>query len=107
MGLTEKRKRFFQIRGTCKVLVRYHAFGDYPERKFTEMEIKNLVRYGSGRVSENESSEAIPESFLFFAKDDEDRECKLVVLLDEVELVDENSTITKELIIVCSAYRET
>lgn len=106
MGLTEKRKRFYQIRGTCQIIVRYHAYGDYPERKFTELEIKNLVKFGSGRVSDNPSPEAIPESFLYFPKDDDDRECKLVVLLEEVEIENENGTITKETIIVCSAYRE-
>lgn len=106
MGLSDKRKRFYKIRANCKVIVRYHAYGDYLERKFTQLEIKNLVKYGNGRVTENDSPEAIAESFLYFPKDDEDRECKLVVLLEGIEIEDENGTITKETIIVCSAYRE-
>lgn len=106
MGLVEKRKRFHQIRGNCKIIIRYHAYGDHPERMFTELEIKNLVKYGSGMVTENDSPEAIAESILFFPKDDEERECKLVVLLDEIEIEDESGTIIKESIIVCSAYRE-
>ena len=106
MGLTDKRKRFHQIRGTCKIIVRFHAYGDYPDREFTELEIKNLVKHGQGRVAENDSAVAIPESFLFYPKDDEERECKFVVLLEEVEIEDDCGSITKESIIVCSAYRE-
>ena len=70
------------------------------------MEIKNLVKNGTGRVTENNSTEAIPESFLYLPKDDEERECKLVILLDDLEIEDENGTITQETIIVCSAFRE-
>ncbi len=106
MGLVEKRKRFYQIRGTCKIIVRYHAYADHPERNFSELELKNLVKNSMGRVTDNTSPEAIPESFLYLPKDDDERECKLVILLKEIEIEDEKGTTTKETIIVCSAWRE-
>lgn len=106
VGLSDKRRKFFKIRENCKILVKYHAYGDYPERKFSELEIKNLVKFGSGNITENTSLEAIPDSFLYFPKDDDDRECKLVLLLEEIEIEDSSGTTIKETIIVCSAYRE-
>lgn len=106
VGLSDKRRKFFKIRENCKILVKYHAYVDYPERKFSELEIKNLVKFGSGNITENTSLEAIPDSFLYFSKDDEDRECKLVLLLEEIEFEDSNGATIKETIIVCSAYRE-
>ena len=108
MGLIEKRKQFFKIRSKCRILVKSHAFLDYPERGFSKMEIVNLVKSGSGRVKENTSIEAIFESFLFIVKDDSGLECKLVILIEEVEIEQQSSGgAIKEMVIVCSAYRST
>ncbi len=107
MGLSDKRRLFFQIRTKCEIIVKKHAFEDYPERGFSKNEIINLVRIRAGRITENNSAEAITESFLFFVKDDLDRECKLVILIEEVEIVDEETgSIRKEALIVCSAFRQ-
>lgn len=87
------------------MLVKSHAFAHYPERGFNKLEIINLVKQGQGNFKDNDSAEAIPGSFLFFPRDDEDRECKLVILIEEVE-VDGAGGPHKESVIVCSAYRE-
>ena len=82
-----------------------HAFKDYPERGFSEREIISLVRYGIGPIENNSSPNAIKDSFLFFPEDDIGRECKLVILLEVIEIEDKKATENKQ-IIVCSAYRE-
>ncbi len=107
MGLSDKKKLFFQIRAQCEIIVKSHAFRDHPDRGFSKLELVNLVRLKTGRVAENKSPEAIEESFLFFVKDDLNRECKLVLLIEEVEIFDdETGTLRKETIIVCSAFRK-
>lgn len=107
MGLSEKKRLFFQIRTKCEIIVKKHAFEDYPERGFSKNELVNLVRSRVGRVTENTSPDAIADSFLFFVKDDLDRECKLVILIEEVEIVDEETgSIRKEVLVVCSAFRQ-
>ncbi len=105
MGLTEKRRLFFKIRNQCQILVKNHAFKDYPERGFSQMEIINLIRVGVGQILENKSDQAISGSVIFKVKDDLERECKLVVLIEEVQ-PPLSSGGTKEQVIVCSAYRE-
>ena len=108
MGLSERRRLFFQIRSKCQVIVKNHAFLDYPERGFSKAEIVNLIRFGMGQFQENPSPEALVGSFLFMVKDDLGALCQLVVLLEEIEIegATKNSGGThKEAIIVCSAYR--
>ena len=106
LGLKQFRQLFYKIRGKCDILVSRHAFADYPERGFSEREIVDLVRNGTGRIEDNKSSEAIGDSYLFFPKDDWERECKLVVLIEVIEIEGENPSDKKQ-VIVCSAYRET
>lgn len=110
MGLVDSRRRFFQMREKCKVLIRNHAFKDYPDRGFTKQELINLVRHGGGRFKlNNESLEAIEGSFLFLPKDAEGRECKLVILIGvvtiEIERKGSLRLYKEEVIKVCSAYR--
>lgn len=106
MGLADSRRLFFQVRGKSRILVKNHAFKDYPNRGFTKQELINLVKHGNGRFKANsESLEAIDGSFLFLPKDDEGRECKLVILIEEVTIEGKGGP-RKETIIVCSAYRE-
>lgn len=105
MGLKDARRLFYKIRDKCQIIVKKHAFADYPERGFSEREILHLVRSGSGPMEVNRSHEAIPGSHLFFPKDDLDRECKLVILIQVVEIEDKELQ-GEEQIIVCSAYRE-
>ena len=105
MGLTEKRKLFFDLRKTCEILVKNHAFKDYPERGFSKAEIIHLVRKGTGNFRDNNSAEAIEGSYLFFVQDELERECKLVILIEEVEVEGESGP-EKKMIIVCSAYRD-
>jgi len=108
VGLSSWRSKFFKIRSSCRILVRSHAFADYPERGFSKFEITNLIKIGNGHVKENKSSEAIPGSYLFLVKDEDEVVCKLVVLIEEVEiedLTDCSGGTKNETIIVCSAYR--
>lgn len=102
MGLNDFRRLFFAKRGSCEVLIQKHAFRDYPERGFSEREIMDLIRKGIGRIEDNRSSQAIDNSFLFSPKDALGRKCKLVVLIETVE-IDGNPA---ECIVVCSAFRE-
>jgi hypothetical protein len=105
MGLTQTKKLFFEIRQKCQVIVSNHAFKDYPDRGFSKQELVSLVKYGIGRFLDNKSDVAIPDSYLFFPKDDEERECKLVLKIEELEIEGEGCS-RKETVIVCSAYRE-
>ena len=102
----EDRSLFFAIRGTCEIIVKNHAFKDYPERGFSAAEIISLVRYGVGPFKDNTSAVAIDGSYLFFPKDDLDRKCKLVILIEILEIENEVSREADPVIIVCSAYRE-
>ena len=104
MGLASHRQLFFEIREKCEVVVKKHAFEHYPDRGFSEREIIALVRTGRGQFTDNNSPDAIKGSYLFFPKDDLDRECKLVILIEEIYIENKDS---KEGVIVCSAYRET
>lgn len=106
MGLADDRKLFFEIRSKCEIIVRRHAFADYPERGFSEREIVDLVRTKTGRFTINNSPDAIVGSYLFFPKDDLERECKLVVKIEVVQIENEDSKEGSQ-VIVCSAYRET
>jgi hypothetical protein len=106
VGLADDRKLFFEMRGKCGIIVRRHAFADYPERGFSQREIVDLVRSGTGRFTINNSPEAIEGSYLFFPKDDLDRECKLVIKIETVQIENEDSKEGNQ-VIVCSAYRET
>lgn len=105
MGLNEKRAKFYKIKGSCKIIVRPHAYKDHPKREFSELEVRNLVKFGDGPVKENDSAEAIENSFLYHPKDEEGESCKFVILLEEIEIEEEEKT-TTESIIVCSAYRK-
>ncbi len=105
MGLNKFKKAFFEIRSYCEILIRKHAFADYPERGFSQMELIELVKKGTGRFEVNKSSEAINGSFLFYPKDEHGRECKLVVVIEILEIENENPKEGKKVIIVCSAYR--
>lgn len=105
LELKKDKLLFLKIRDKCQIIVKKHAFKDYPERGFSEREIIELVRYGTGQIILNSSPEAIKGSFLFKPKDKNGRECKLVILLDVIEFEDEHST-EKKLVIVCSAYRK-
>ncbi|MFN8370409.1 MAG: hypothetical protein U0T83_07265 [Bacteriovoracaceae bacterium] len=105
MGLTQARNAFFKIRNRCPILVKNHAFRDYPERGFSQLELMRLVKVGNGRFTENNSDVALKGSYLFYPKDEDGVECKLVILLQEVEVEGEGYS-QQETVIVCSAYRE-
>lgn len=105
MGLSESKSLFLKIRASCQVIVKHHAFAHYPERGFSKIELIHLIRKGNGRFEDNKSPEAIKNSFLFFPKDEQGNECKLVILIEVVEIEDENPTDGTKSIIVCSAYR--
>lgn len=106
MGLSQTRQRFFEIRGTCQIVVKGHAYKDHPKRKFSEAEIKLLVKTKAGQILRNDFPSAIPDSVLFVLRDDKGRRCEIVLLIEESEITLPTGTTKKELIIVCSAYRE-
>jgi hypothetical protein len=105
MGLSQARKQFFEIRQKAQILIKSHAFKDYPERGFSKSELVRLVRFGMGRFTDNDSHQGIDGSYLFFPTDEEERECKLVVLIEVVQFEGEEIS-QKVTVIVCSAYRE-
>lgn len=105
MGLNEFKKTFLEIRGYCEIIIRKHAFSDYPERGFSKMELLDLIKNGTGRFEINKSPEAIDRSFLFYPKDNHDRQCKLVLVIEVLKIETENPMEGKKVIIVCSAYR--
>jgi hypothetical protein len=105
MGLSQAKTQFFEVRHKCWIIISSHAFKDYPERGFSQQELIRLVKFGNGRFTENKSDVAIPDSYLFYPKDEEDRECKLVLKIQEVEVEGEGCS-PRETVIVCSAYRE-
>ncbi len=104
MGLDEFRKKFFALRGQNKVQVKKHAWRDHPKRNFTEIEILNIVR-GIGQIRPNVAATALPGSFVFHAKDDDDADCEIVVLIEEVAISGHPQG-ASEWIIICSAYRQ-
>lgn len=105
MGLNEFKRLFFEIRRLgCLIVVRKHAFEDYPERGFSQREIVHLVQKGVGRVEVNRSPDAIKGSYLFFTKDDLNQGCKFVLVIEAVEIEGEEKG--SSTIFVCSAYRE-
>lgn len=106
MGLNDDRRLFYKIRSNCGIIVSKHAFEDYPERGFSEKEIIDLVRNGTGRLTVNKSPNAIEGSYLYLLKDGIGRDCQLVILIEIIEIEDEASTEGNQ-VIVCSAYRET
>ena len=105
MGLSEIKAKFFALRGSCKIIVKNHAYLDHPKRGFTNIEILDLVKFGLGQVKENKFPTAIEGSFLFCPQDDQNEICELVLVIDEQEVETENG-IVNDMIIVCSAYRK-
>jgi hypothetical protein len=103
--LSDIKTKFFALRGNCKIVVRNHAYKAQPNRGFTNLEILNLVKFGRGQVKENGYPSAINGSFLFCPLDDQKEICELVLVIGELE-VEADSSSTKEMIIVCSAYRK-
>lgn len=105
MSLNKDKQLFFEMRKKCEVIVRKHAFKDYPGRGFSEREVIDLVRKGKGKFTDNKSPQAISGSYLFFPKDDLGRECKLVILIEKIYIENEDPEEGNQ-VIVCSAYRE-
>lgn len=68
LGLKDDRRLIFEVRSSCEIIVKKHAFEDYPERGFSEREIIDLVRNGTGRMVNNNSPDAISGSYFFFLK---------------------------------------
>lgn len=101
MKLTDARKLFFELRRLNQIHVENHAFKDHLERGFTQVEIITLIKK-TGRLIENRmAATALPNSFLWMARDFLERECELVVKFEERDLGGGEI----EYIIVCSAFR--
>lgn len=99
MTLTEARRKFDTLRADgSKVIVRRHAWADYPKRNFSPAEIRALIA-GSGVLRDNRVANPAPDSFVWHCKDDDGQACELAVVFETNE--------ANELVIVISAYRET
>ncbi len=103
MGLTDKKRIFFRIRKTCSIIVKRHAYLDYPERKFTQLEIINIIRNNNGQIAKNDYPSAKEGSVLFVTSDDDGNKCELVLFVEE-EM--DCLTKSKKMIIAISAYRK-
>ena len=86
LKLSEARVVFDELRKDKKIIVRRHAHKDYPDRQFTENEIKYLVA-GQGHLIDNNFPSAIEDSFLFVCKDLKERRVELAVLLEDNVIV--------------------
>lgn len=87
MKLSDARKLFSELRKNGFIIVYPHAYRDHKERKFTEDEIKHLVIYANGFLSDNNYPSAIDGSFLFTCKDDFNRKVEIAVLLENKIIV--------------------
>jgi len=98
LTLTEARVLYAQIRNTCSIEVKPHAYKDHPGRMFDAAEIVDIIR-NTLSLHRNTSKTAIPKSFLVIAKDDRRRPCEFSVLF----MKDKSSG---HYIVVCHAFRE-
>lgn len=97
MKLTDARKKFDQLRRTRgRILVRKHAWKDWPKRKFTVGEIVELVM-GDGHLKMNHVDRPTTP-FVWHCKDQDEEPCTLAVDFQEDE--------SGDLIVVVSAYRK-
>lgn len=96
MKLSEAKIHFeaCQRRGESAFVIRKHCWKDHPERRFSPIELLNLL-LGSGQLKINHFPSAKPDSFLWYCKD---RAGKNV----EIAIVFENEKVTA---IAISAYR--
>ena len=85
LTLNSARALFKKLRvEPTAVIIRRHAYADYPERLFTRQELLSLVHSGHGELHENSfATTAKFGSFLFRVADNEERECAIALFLDE------------------------
>jgi len=87
MKLRDAREIFSELRKTGIIIVYPHAYRGHPEREFTSDEIKYLIIYAQGFLSENTYPSAIEGSFLFTCKDDSNRKVEMAVILENKIIV--------------------
>lgn len=71
-----------QKEGESAFIVRKHCWKDYPERKFSQIEVLNLL-LGKGILKMNHFPSAKPNSFLWSCKDAASSNVEIVVILED------------------------
>ncbi len=97
---TEFEKLFHRLRkDKSRIIVKKHAFKDYPERGFSPSEIVELIA-GPGRLFDNKAATAKPNSYVWHCRDEDENEVELVVLIEVTYVPQEQG-----LVLVISAFR--
>lgn len=102
MGVSKKEfeRLFHQLRkDNSRIVIKKHAYLDYPDRGFSPEEILDLCA-GPGRLLDNRAASAKPDSYVWHCKDEESNSVELVVLIETKE-----SPHSRELLLVISAFR--
>jgi hypothetical protein len=100
VGKKEFEQLFHKLRkDRSRIVIKKHAYLDYPERGFSPMEILELCS-GPGRLMDNRAASAKPGSYIWSCKDEDDNGVELAVLIETLE-----STEAKEFLLVISAFR--
>lgn len=88
MKLTDARQllKKCQERGPEGFIIKRHCWVDQLERKFTKLEVLNLLR-GKGILKVNRYPSAKSESFLWCCKDKDDRDVEIAVLFDSGQII--------------------
>ncbi|MBP6217250.1 MAG: hypothetical protein KA436_01540 [Oligoflexales bacterium] len=97
MKLSEARS-FFEVcrkRGENAFIIRKHCWKDHPERRFSPIELLNLL-LGSGRLKSNPFPSAKPDSFLWCCKDRAGKNVEIAVIFESAKIT----------AIAISAYRK-
>lgn len=86
--LTQARKIFNQLRKEGKIEIRKHAYKDYPEREFSDAEIRFLISETNGKLSDNNRFPTSTKgSFLYDCKDLRGRQCEFALLIENTLVV--------------------
>lgn len=100
MSKTEFEKLFHGLRkDKSRIIVRKHAYKDYPERGFSPSEIIELIA-GPGRLFDNKAATAKPNSYVWHCRDEDENDVELVVLIEMIDVPEEQN-----MVLVISAFR--
>ena len=97
MKLSEAKELFeaCQRNGVSGFIIKKHCWKDHPERKFSQLEVLNLL-LGKGVLKVNRFPSAKPDSFLWSCKDMFGKQVQIAIIFDNKSIV----------AIAISAYRE-
>ena len=87
LGEAKKRMKAAQNFGDAAFVIRKHCWQDHVERKFTRLEVLNLL-LGKGSLSDNFFPSAAPHSFIWRCRDlDGERVEITLIIRDDVVII--------------------